>query len=340
MTPPNSPPPSVTSYQAAGVNVEAGDAFVSRLKNLAKRPGQEKLQKGAGGYAAVYPITPQRSIALTTDGVGTKVLLAHQFNQHQGIGVDLVAMCANDLICVGATPTLFLDYYATGKLDVEMGCQLIEGIVEGCDQAGMVLVGGETAEMPDVYSGTHYDLAGFALGEMPPESLLTGDQIAPGQTVIGLASSGIHSNGLSLARKVLTDTADLEALLTPTRIYVKPVLDVLRAYSDQVTGLAHITGGGWRNLFRLNAHVGFDMTSPLPISPIFQNILGAGVSKEECFKTFNMGMGLAMIVSGDPSPIVNRLTALGVDAQVVGTVTSQAGRLLVPSHQIDLTHTP
>lgn len=326
----------VTSYEAAGVNVELGDQFVDRIKALSKRAGHQKLLPAAGGYAAVYPQSPDKYIALTTDGVGTKVLLAHRFGQHQGIGIDLVAMCANDLICVGATPTLFLDYFATGRLDLTIGTQLIEGIVTGCDQAGMLLVGGETAEMPDVYEASQYDLAGFALGEVAADKLLTGNCIAPGQTVIGLASSGIHSNGLSLARKVFQSDEQLIGLLEPTRIYVQPIVQLLQTYPHQVTGIAHITGGGWRNLFRLNPAVGFEINTPLPLLPVFEDMLAHGVALEEGYKTFNMGMGLALTVTNSAPQIVAFLNQHGIHAQVVGTVTENAKSLSIVPHAITL----
>src|SRR5262249_14728288 len=170
------------------------------------------------------------------------------------LGIDLVAMCANDLVCVGATPTVFLDYFATGTLDDDIADGLIAGIVEGCDQAGMILAGGETAEMPGLYRQGHFDLAGFAVGNVTKDRLITGDKVRAGQTVIGMASSGIHSNGLSLARKVLPDDQDtMEKLLTPTIIYSSAVSSALAVHASNITGIAHITGGGWRNLFRLNS---------------------------------------------------------------------------------------
>ncbi len=325
------------SYQAAGVNVELGDRFVDRIKTLAKRPGHSRLLKPAGGYASVYPLTPERWVALTTDGVGTKVLLAEIFGEHHGMGIDLVAMCANDLICVGARPTLFLDYFATGRLSLETGTALIEGILEGCDQAGMLLVGGETAEMPDVYEPHQYDLAGFALGELTPGELLTGEAIRPGQKVIGIASSGIHSNGLSLARKVLTHEDDQRLLLTPTRIYVEPVLRLFEAFPEAITGLAHITGGGWRNLFRLNASVGFEITQPLPRLPVFQKLLEAGVPTKEAYQTFNMGMGMALIVDKQADAICRQLNETGLDARIVGETTDNPGTMAIVPDNILLT---
>lgn len=326
-----------TSYESAGVNVGLGERFVERLKGLARRPGHQQLLQGAGGYAAVYPVSGEHCVALTTDGVGTKVLLAHRFQKHHGIGIDLVAMCANDLICVGARPMLFLDYYATGRLELDTGLALIEGIVEGCDQAGMFLAGGETAEMPDVYAHGHYDLAGFAVGQLERAELITGEQIQPGQTVIGIASSGIHSNGLSLARKCFQTDDELMQLLEPTRIYVKPVLQLLLAFPGAVSGICHVTGGGWRNLFRLNQQVGYEISDPLPLLPVFEGLLARGVTPEEGYKTFNMGMGLVLIVTESAQAMVDRLNQSGFPAKIVGEVTDDAGRLKIPHQQIELT---
>lgn len=327
----------LTTYAAAGVDVKLGDAFVERLKPMARRAGHQQMLKAAGGYAAVYPFSTDKYLALTTDGVGTKVLVAQALGRYDTLGLDLVAMCANDLLCVGATPTLFLDYYATGKLSLEAGLPIIEGIVRGCDEAGMLLVGGETAEMPDVYHNDDFDLAGFAVGDVLPSRLITGEQIMPGQTVIGLASSGIHSNGLSLARKLLTSPEQQAELLTPTRLYVKPILELLDAYASVITGMAHITGGGWRNLMRLNPSVGFEIAYPLNVLPVFEALLSAGVPIQEAYETFNMGMGFALIVSDSAEAIVDQLIRGGVDAKIVGQVTDEKSRLLIPTHGLTLT---
>jgi phosphoribosylformylglycinamidine cyclo-ligase len=242
------------TYAASGVQIDKAESFVERIKSTARRPGHAKMWQAAGGYAAVYPLTEDRAVAVTTDGVGTKLLVANELQRYDTIGIDLVAMCANDLICVGATPNLFLDYYAIGLLDDKLSDAIITGIVEGCDRAGMILAGGETAEMPGLYQAGHYDLAGFAVGSVNKSQLLSGENLKPGQKLIGVASTGIHSNGLSLARRVVPkDEWDL--LLEPTAIYVKPAVEALAKAS--VKGMAHITGGGWRNLLRLNEQVGF-----------------------------------------------------------------------------------
>ena len=329
---------SVVSYEQAGVNVALGDRFVEQLKQRIKRPGHSSLPKAAGGYASVMPFSPDKWLALTTDGVGTKLLLAQSLNRFDTIGIDLVAMCANDLLCVGATPTGFLDYYATGQLTMEQGLGIIDGIVAGCDLAGMLLLGGETAEMPDVYSPGDFDLAGFAVGECHPNHLITGERIAPGQVVIGLPSSGVHSNGLSLARRCL-GSEHAEALLTPTEIYCKPVLSLLESYRDAVTGMVHVTGGGWRNLMRLNASVGFSIDTPLPVPEIFNHIEARGVSRQEMVHTFNMGLGFALIVDATPdatSAIIQQLKTRGIDAQIIGRVTDTPSVCDIPPWQLQL----
>jgi phosphoribosylformylglycinamidine cyclo-ligase len=322
------------TYASAGVNIKRAESFVDRLKKRAARDGHQKLWKGAGGYAAVYPITDDLGLAVTTDGVGTKLLVAHDLKEHSSIGIDLVAMSVNDLICVGATPTLFLDYMAVGLLEDKQADAIIEGIVEGCDQAGVILAGGETAEMPGVYDHGHYDLAGFATGNVRKQDLLTGDRIAPGQKMIGVASSGIHSNGFSLARKVLKDNRGAYAkLLRPTLIYVRPVVEIFNRFPGAIAGLAHITGGGWRNTFRLNEKVGFDIADPLPIPDVLCEI-GKFVTEQEMYKTFNMGMGLVVIAANNAEDIVQTFNHAGFNAQIIGTVTDQTKTISVPSRKL------
>lgn len=317
------------SYASAGVDIRRAESFVERLKQFARRPGHDKLWRAAGGYAAVYPITSDSAIAVTTDGVGTKLLVACQLDKHDTIGIDLVAMCANDLICVGATPTVFLDYYAIGKLDDARADSIMLSIVNGCDQAGMILAGGETAEMPDLYDKEHYDLAGFAIGNVTRERLLTGDSLKPGQAVVAVASSGIHSNGLSLARKVLAGNKKAyEQLLTPTLIYVKPVVELLAQPDIAISGIAHITGGGWRNVLRLNKQVGFHFAQTLPVPAIFDEI-GRAVARQEMYSTFNMGMGLCVVVDRGADKVIEAFDAAGFSAIKVGVVTDKAGQLTI-----------
>lgn len=325
------------TYASAGVDIHKAEAFVERLKLSSKRSGHEVLWPGAGGYASVYPVSESQGVAVTTDGVGTKLLVACQLNRHDTIGVDLVAMCANDLVCVGAKPVAFLDYYGVGKLEDAQADALIAGVIAGCDQAGMLLVGGETAEMPDLYAQGHYDLAGFAVGLVGRERLLTGDSIKPGHTVIGLASSGIHSNGLSLARKILADNADMyEKLITPTLIYAKAVTELSGFIGPAITGVAHITGGGWRNILRLNAGVGYHIDNPLPVLPIFQEI-GKTIAEDEMYRTFNMGMGMVVIVGGFASKALDVLSSAGFTVQKIGYVTDKAGTLTIKDSSVVLT---
>lgn len=323
------------TYAAAGVNIDRADRFVSRLKKLAVRPEHKNMWPAAGGYAAVYPSATDatNAIAVTTDGVGTKLLVAHKLKKYDTIGIDLVAMCANDLICVGARPNIFLDYFAVGKLD-DTADAIVEGIVKGCDQTGMLLVGGETAEMPGVYDDGHFDLAGFAVGQVRRDELIDTVKIKAGQTVIGVSSSGIHSNGLSLARKVLPDNDETYLdLLTPTNLYVKAVLDVLGKYKASVSGIVHITGGGWTNLFRLNETVGFYIEKPLALPSILARI-GEQVAEDEMYRTFNMGMGLAIITTGHEAEIIQILQSHKFEAQTVGQTTDRAKTLTIKDSSI------
>lgn len=311
------------TYASSGVQINKAEAFVERIKNSARRQGHLSLWPAAGSYAAVYEMAPELAVAVTTDGVGTKILVGHALRKYDTLGIDLVAMCANDLICVGARPSLFLDYLAVGKLNDEIADALISGIVEGCDQAGMLLAGGETAEMPGVYQDDHFDLAGFAVGNVTKSQLITGDKIRPGNKVIALASTGIHSNGLSLARKVLPQS-EWSGILTPTAIYVKPVVQLLDKFAERVNGLAHITGGGWRNLLRLSSTAGFAITNPPAVPDIFERI-GRAVEKDELYKTFNMGMGMAVIVDSVTDEMLNIFEQAQIKATVAGEVTDRAG---------------
>ena len=247
--------PSI-SYKDAGVDIDAGNALVDRIKDVAKRTTRPEVLGGLGGFGALCEIPAgyrQPVLVSGTDGVGTKLRLAMDLNRHDSIGIDLVAMCVNDLVVAGAEPLLFLDYYATGKLNVDMAADVVTGIGKGCELAGAALVGGETAEMPGMYEGNDYDLAGFCVGVVEKSEIIDGSKVAPSDLLIALASSGPHSNGYSLIRKIIELTkADLstevsgrtlaDALLEPTRIYVKPLLKLIK--SSQVHALSHITGGG------------------------------------------------------------------------------------------------
>lgn len=312
------------------------EAFVHRLKGAAKRHGHEELWPAAGGYACVYPTTDSLAVALTTDGIGTKLLVALELGVYDTIGIDLVAMCANDLVCVGALPNLFLDYFAVGRLEEGVADSIINGIIAGCDLAGMILAGGETAEMPDVYAPGHFDLAGFAVGYVSRERLITGGAVRPGQKVIGVASSGIHSNGFSLARKVL-DVAHWRFLLEPTHIYVKAVNHLLDAHRSEVAGIVHVTGSGWRNLLRLSDQVGFDIQNPLPVSHVFE-LIGAHVPEEEMYKTFNMGLGMAIIVEGDETNTLRTFQTLGFQAALIGVTTDEPQKIRIANKNFSLSN--
>lgn len=312
------------TYAEAGVDINKADAFVTRLKHSARRDGHRRLWPAAGGYASVYPVHGNLAVALTTDGVGTKLLVALEQSKLDTIGIDLVAMCVNDLLCVGATPSAFLDYYATGKLDERLSDDLVKGIIQGCDQAGMLLVGGETAELPDLYQAGHFDIAGFAMGTVSREALITGEQLTAGDKLIGVASTGIHSNGFSLARKLVPLESPLrKSLLNPTAIYSSPVVRLLNEYPGCIKGMAHITGGGWTNISRPQRNLGYLIEHHLPV-PDVMKFMAEKVALEEMFKTFNMGMGLCVMTSAEHvDRIINTFASSQFQAMVVGEIAGK-----------------
>jgi phosphoribosylformylglycinamidine cyclo-ligase len=307
------PPPTSLSYADAGVDIDAGNALIDRISPLVARTNRTGVLSGLGGFGALFelPVERYRQPVLVsgTDGVGTKLKLALQAGKHDTIGIDLVAMCVNDILVAGAEPLFFLDYYATGKLDVEMATAVVSGIVTGCERAGAALTGGETAEMPGMYAAQDYDLAGFCVGVVEKERILRPDQVEPGDVVLGLASSGPHSNGYSLIRKILEvsgtpleqplgQTTIGAALMAPTRIYVKPILQLL-AETD-VHALAHITGGGLpENLPRVlpeGTQARIDASS-WNRPPIFDWLQSAGsIAEAEMLRTFNCGIGMVACV--------------------------------------------
>ncbi|MDB5441986.1 MAG: purM [Phenylobacterium sp.] len=333
--------PNGLTYAQAGVDIDAGNALVERIKPLARSTARPGATPSLGGFGALFDLKAagydDPLLVTTTDGVGTKLKLAIETGRHDTVGIDLVAMCVNDLLAQGAEPLLFLDYYATGKLELEAAAAVIAGIAEGCRQAGCALVGGETAEMPGMYSGGDYDMAGFCVGAVDRDKVLPrlSDQKA-GDLLIGLASSGPHSNGYSLVRRIVERSglawdapapfADgrqslAEALLTPTRIYVKTVLPQLKA--GRIAGLAHITGGGLtENPPRAIAEglvPRFDW-SAWTLPPVFEWLQQTGgVSEQEMRRTFNCGLGLVLIVSpGDVAEVLEGLVRADEDAFVVG----------------------
>ena len=315
-------------YKEAGVDIEKGDLFVEKIQSFIRETYDSRVVSGVGGFAALYEIDEERLLAAGTDGVGTKVKLAQELGIHHTIGQDLVAMCVNDVLCTGARPLFFLDYLATGKLDLEVSTQIVRGIVDACKLSGCALIGGETAEMPGVYAEGVYDLAGFSVGEVNRSDLMDGSRTEAGQWIIGLKSSGFHSNGFSLVRKLIKDDEiELKKLaLVPTRIYVKLIHSLLKAQRSNITGLAHITGGGVQNIPRINEELGYELTT-LPGDtdrPAFMNeiIKRAEMSKAELYDTFNMGIGFVLTVK-DLAKAKSFLEAAGETVLVLGKTTDQ-----------------
>ncbi|MDR2032741.1 MAG: phosphoribosylformylglycinamidine cyclo-ligase [Azoarcus sp.] len=319
--------PSPLSYRDAGVDIEAGDALVERIKPFARKTLRPEVLGGIGGFGALFQLSGKyRDPVLVsgTDGVGTKLKLAFALNKHHTVGQDLVAMSVNDILVQGAEPLFFLDYFACGKLEVDTAASVVQGIARGCELAGCALIGGETAEMPDMYPDGEYDLAGFAVGAVEKSEIIDGSRIVPGDVVLGLASSGAHSNGYSLIRKILAlHKPDLSAdfhgrplgdvLLEPTRIYVKPLLAVFRDLPGAIKGLAHITGGGLtENIPRI---LGDSLVARIdaqgwPLPPLFQWLRQAGqVEQAEMHRVFNCGIGMAVVVAAENAEAVAALLA-------------------------------
>jgi phosphoribosylformylglycinamidine cyclo-ligase len=332
------------TYRDAGVDIEAGDALVERIKPLAARTMRPEVLGGIGGFGALFEISKKyRNPVMVsgTDGVGTKLKLAFRMKKHDTIGIDLVAMSVNDILVSGAEPAFFLDYFACGKLDVEVAADVVKGVAEGCHQAGCALIGGETAEMPGMYDPNEYDLAGFAVGLVEKSQIIDGSSIAAGDAVIGLASSGCHSNGYTLVRTVVAkSSSDLfddfagersigEALLEPTRIYVKPVLATIAKV--EVKGIAHITGGGLvGNIPRvlpegLCASLEQSRWSRPDIFKWLQKM--GNVEDAEMHRTFNCGIGMVLVVpKAEASAAIDSLASHGVEAYEIGAIVpSQPG---------------
>ena len=329
--------PSLT-YRDAGVDIDAGDRLVDNIKPFAKKTLRKGVLAGIGGFGALFEIAAKRYrepvLVSGTDGVGTKLKLAFELDRHATIGIDLVAMSVNDILTLGAEPLFFLDYYACGRLDVATATQVVKGIARGCEQAGCALLGGETAEMPGMYPGGEYDLAGFAVGIVEKRAIIDGSRIAEGDVVIGLASSGAHSNGYSLIRKVIAvNGIDLaakfhgrtlaDAVLEPTRIYVKPVLKLTSSVA--VKGLAHITGGGIvENLprvlpARLAARV---ERAAWPMPPLFRWLKEQGnIADAELYRVFNCGIGMCVVVAPkDAARAMKILKTAGEKAWRIGRI--------------------
>lgn len=334
------------SYKDAGVDIDAGAQLVERIKPIAKKTKRPGVMSGLGGFGSLFelPLDRYKTPVLVsgTDGVGTKLKLAMMLNKHDTIGIDLVAMCVNDIIVTGAEPLFFLDYYATGKLNLDVATDVISGIGKGCELSGAALVGGETAEMPGMYEGEDYDLAGFSVGIVEKENIIDGSAVDVGDVLIGLASSGAHSNGYSLIRKVielqdnLDQTVDGEpltdALLAPTRIYVKSLLALIK--KCPVHALAHITGGGiTENLPRVlpeNTVANVKLGS-WPTPALFDWLQEEGnINDDEMLKTFNCGIGMVICVSKElADTALSELEALGESAYIIGDIAPAEGEPVV-----------
>ncbi|MBD5195216.1 MAG: phosphoribosylformylglycinamidine cyclo-ligase [Bacteroides sp.] len=338
------------SYEASGVNLEAGYEVVSRIKKHVASTVRPGCMGGIGAFGGMFDLGSlgyKHPILVSgTDGVGTKLKIAFELDRHDTIGIDAVAMCVNDVLAQGAEPLLFLDYVAVGHNRPEVVEAIVAGVAEGCRQAGCALVGGETAEMPGMYAPEDYDIAGFTVGAVEKDSLIDGSKVAAGDVLIGLPSSGVHSNGFSLVRKIVKDAGlDLnkkyeetgdktlgEVLLTPTKIYVKPVLGLMK--SVDVHGVAHITGGGFdENIPRiLGEGLGVEIKDgSWEILPVFELLRKYGnLPRREMFNIFNMGIGMVIAVSeNEAEKAVENLHAQGVDAKIIGRVVEGNGVTLV-----------
>jgi len=332
-------------YKDAGVDIEQGDRFVELIKPLAQRTSTAGVRGGIGGFAALFApdVSAYRRpiLVAATDGVGTKLRVASLVGKYDTIGVDLVAMCVNDVVVTGAAPLFFLDYLATARLDLNQGKEIIEGIAQGCIEAGCALVGGETAEMPGFYHEGDFELAGFTVGVVDEEKIVDGSAILPGDVIIGLASQGLHSNGYSLARRVLLEELQLgiddtaaglaaslgEELLRPTRIYVKTILSLLQQF--HIKGMAHITGGGMPgNILRIipPGSKAVIEKGRWQIPPIFTVIEQGGVPEEEMWRTFNNGVGMALVVAASEAEEISRKAQqCGEQAFIIGEIVAGEG---------------
>lgn len=329
------------SYRDAGVDIDAGDSLVEKIKPFAKRTMRPEVLGDLGGFGALVEISKkyrQPVLVSGTDGVGTKLKLAFEWDQHDTVGIDLVAMSVNDILVQGAEPLFFLDYFACGKLDVERAAAVIKGIASGCEQSGCALIGGETAEMPGMYPDGEYDLAGFAVGVVEKEQVINGRSIAASDIVLGLASNGIHSNGYSLVRKIIerarpeldapfADGQTLrQAIIAPTRLYVKPILAALKQFT--IKGMAHITGGGIsENVPRIlpdDTVAAIDAQS-WPLPKLFQWLQQAGqVDSQEMYRTFNCGIGMVLVVNAaDAAAVQQFLQQQGETVYEIGVIRSR-----------------
>jgi len=328
------------SYKDAGVDIDAGDALVERIKPLAKKTLRDGVLAGIGGFGALFEVPKnyrEPVLVSGTDGVGTKLKLAFEWNMHDTVGIDLVAMSVNDVLVQGAEPLFFLDYFACGKLDVDTAASVVGGIAKGCELSGCALIGGETAEMPGMYPAGEYDLAGFAVGVVEKSLILTGQDVKSSDVVLGLASSGVHSNGFSLVRKVIERAAsDLpttldgqpfkEAIMAPTRLYVKSVLAALKAHP--IKALAHITGGGLtENIPRvLPEHCAAHLErAQWPRTELFQWLQNtAGIDEAEMCRTFNNGIGMVVVIAAEHAQsCADSLRQSGEQVYTIGVIADK-----------------
>ena len=341
-TPDAPTPPTPLTYRDAGVDIDAGNELVERIKPLVKRSFRPEVMGGLGGFGALFDLSSKyREPVLVsgTDGVGTKLKLAQQLGRHDTIGIDLVGMCVNDVLVQGAEPLFFLDYFATGKLDVETTVAVVGGIATGCELSGCALIGGETAEMPDMYPPGEYDLAGFCVAAVEKSELRDGASVREGDVLVGIASSGPHSNGYSLIRRIYDragrpDSLDVggvslaDALMAPTRLYVKPVLELLRgAHGPSIHAMAHVTGGGLtENIVRVVPEgLGVDIdASSWTLPPVFEWLQREGsVAREEMWRTFNCGIGFVLLVDRDAvAGLGGELARLGLAHWRIGEVVA------------------
>jgi phosphoribosylformylglycinamidine cyclo-ligase len=353
------PKPSAgLSYADAGVSIDAGNSFVERIKPAVRSTRRKGADGEIGGFGGLFDLKAcgfaDPVLVAANDGVGTKLKIAIDTGIHDTIGIDLVAMCVNDLVVQGAEPLFFLDYYATGKLDVDAGAAIVEGIAEGCKQAGAALIGGETAEMPGLYRHGDYDLAGFAVGAVERSDILPRKTVGAGDVLLGLPSSGIHSNGFSLVRRIVENAGIAydapapfdarqslgQALLTPTRIYVKPLLALLRSnIGKAVKGFAHITGGGFTDNIPRVLPNGVNATldlSVLSIPAVFQWLKTSGnIDGTEMLRTFNCGIGMVVVVSAEQTrEVAAELAQNGQPTVVLGQLTAGSGepKVIVSQH--------
>lgn len=323
------------TYKEAGVNIEEGYRSVKLIKEYAAKTMSQYVLNGLGSFAGMVelPSGYEKPVLVSgTDGVGTKLEIAFKNKKYDTVGIDCVAMCVNDILCHGAKPLFFLDYIACGKLEAEVASDLVKGISDGCVDSDCALIGGETAEMPGFYAEGEYDMAGFAVGIADKDKIINGSNIKEGDKLIGIASSGVHSNGYSLIRKVFPDLNEefkgeevWKTLITPTKIYVKPVLKLLESY--EIKGMAHVTGGGFienvPRMFNGGSFTAVINKDSYPLPAIFERIIEKGVDKEHMYNTFNMGIGFVLAVNEkDVAPIIKALVEMGEKAYEIGYVTS------------------